>query len=98
MEVITDPLIGYHRHIVPRANSSYFKLLAHISGKGRMIKVGERAIIKTTSGLAEGWIVKVTLPEGSEHRRVTVVTRHGGELKRHRRFSDEVRGGFAKET
>jgi hypothetical protein len=62
-----------------------------------MLKVGKKAIIKTASGLAEGWIVKVTLPEGNDHRSVTVVSGQPGKMKRHKRFSNEVRVGFSEE-
>ncbi len=59
-----------------------------------MFKVGEKAIIKTSTGLAEGWIVKVTLPDGSDHRRITIISSAGDETKRHRRYSNEVRVGI----
>jgi hypothetical protein len=65
---------------------------------GTMLKIGTRAIIKTATGLAEGWIVKVTLPEGSDHRRVTIVSRQHGEMKRHKRFSNEVRMGLGEKN
>jgi hypothetical protein len=62
-----------------------------------MLEVGKKAIIQTTSGLAEGWVVKVTLPEGSDHRRVTIVSSNQGEIKRHKRYSNEVRTGPGRE-